>query len=241
MTREKPRLVLKHDRPGRTRLLIGVVAMAFVLGGYGAYQFGLSRGGFEGGPIGNGETDLVRENRRLAGDNRALKQKVARLETDFTVDRQAYDQIEAKLVELQARIMEQEEDLAFYKSIVAPEDGAVGLRVQNLEVVNSADPRSFRVEWVLIQAKQHDRRVSGVVNFSVEGTQGGRTVTYPLADLDASTESDGSVPFSFRYFQEFEHELTFPADFVPEKIHLEVRPTGRSARTLRDSFDWLPG
>jgi len=241
MTPEKHRLVLKRERPGRTRLVIGVVAMAVVLGGYGMYQLGLARGGFEDGVVRSGETDLVRENRRLAGDNRALKQKVARLETDYAVDRRAFDQIEAQLGDLQARIMEQEEDLAFYKSIVAPEDGAVGLRVQNLEVQNSADPRSFRVEWVLIQAKQHDRRVSGVVNFSVEGTQAGRSVTFPLADLDASAEGDGAVPFSFRYFQEFAYELTFPADFVPEKIHLEVRPTGRSARTLRDSFDWLPG
>ena len=243
MSREKPKLVLRQDRPGRTRLVIGAIAMAFVVVGYGMYKLGRYHGEIGEFDIGVGtdDVDLQRENRRLAGDNRALKQKVARLETDLNVDRQAFDKIESQLVDLQARIMEQEEDLAFYKSIVAPEDGAVGLRVQKLEVVNGADPLSFRVQWVLIQAKQHDRRVSGVVNFAVEGTQEGRTVTYPLADLDGDTEGDGTVPFSFRYFQDFERDLTLPVGFVPTRIHMEVRPTGRSARTLRDSFDWLPG
>ncbi len=241
MSRDETRLVLHRHRPGRTRLIFGVAATLLVIAGYGLFQFG--RSGSEVGTFNSNsdQADLIRENRRLAGDNRALKQKVARLETDLRVDRQAYDQIEAQLVDLQARIMEQEEDLAFYKSIVAPEDGAVGLRVQKLVVQNGADPTSFRVRWVLIQAKEHDRRVSGVVDFSVEGTQDGKTVTYRLADLDAGLKGNGELPFSFRYFQDFEHELTLPKGFVPARIHLEVRPTGRSARTLRDSFEWLPG
>ncbi len=241
MSRDETRLVLHRHRPGRTRLIIGVAATLLVTAGYGLYQFGRSGNGVGAFNSNSDQADLIRENRRLAGDNRALKQKVARLETDLTVDRQAYDQIEAQLVDLQARIMEQEEDLAFYKSIVAPEDGAVGLRVQKLVVQNGADPASFRVRWVLIQAKEHDRRVSGVVDFSVEGTQDGKTVTYGLADLDAGLKGNGELPFSFRYFQDFEHELTLPKGFVPARIHLEVRPTGRSARTLRDTFEWLPG
>jgi hypothetical protein len=241
MSRDETRLVLHRHRPGRTRLIIGVAATLLVTAGYGLYQFGRSGSGAGAFNSNSDQADLIRENRRLAGDNRALKQKVARLETDLTVDRQAYDQIEAQLVDLQARIMEQEEDLAFYKSIVAPEDGAVGLRVQKLVVQNGADPTSFRVRWVLIQAKEHDRRVSGVVDFSVEGTQDGKTVTYGLADLDAGLKGNGELPFSFRYFQDFEHELTLPKGFVPARIHLEVRPTGRSARTLRDTFEWLPG
>lgn len=212
--------------------------MLLVSVGYGLFELGRYRAGFD--LLGAREQSDEQEAaiRRLKKENEGLSQRIALLETGHDVDKEAYRQVESRLTELQAKIMEQQEDLAFYKGIIAPEDGVAGLRVQEFQLLPMTESNSFRFRLVLVQAKQHDRRVSGVVDFSVDGAEDGRTVSYGLAKLAPKLEGNGELAFSFRYFQDFEHNLLLPEGFTPERVHIEVRPKGRSARTLRKTYDW---
>ena len=85
-----------------------------------------------------------------------LKQEIALLETHREIDREAYQVVETNLTELQRKIQEQTEAIAFYRGIVSPKDGGRGLRVQDLKLTRGKDERHYNVRLVLVQVMQHD-------------------------------------------------------------------------------------
>lgn len=167
----------------------------------------------------------------------SLKEEVALLETHRNIDREAYNEVEASLISLQAKIQEQSDAIAFYRGIVSPADGAAGLRVQDLKLSRGSTERAYKVRLVLVQSLKHDRKVSGDVSLTIEGIQDGATATYAYAQLlpDAAEES---WAFSFRYFQDFDREIILPDGFKPERINVEVRSRTRSVASIAESFSW---
>jgi septal ring factor EnvC (AmiA/AmiB activator) len=166
-----------------------------------------------------------------------LKQEIAVLETHREIDREAYKEVEGSLISLQAKIQEQRDAIAFYRGIVSPADGKPGLRVQNLKLTRGAEEREFNLRLVLVQAMKHDRKVSGNVTLSVEGSEGGEAKTYALTEL-LPADAESAWPFSFRYFQDFDRRLVLPDGFTPERIRVEVRSRTRSISSIEESYAW---
>ncbi|MEM7430977.1 MAG: DUF6776 family protein [Pseudomonadota bacterium] len=166
-----------------------------------------------------------------------LKQEVALLETHRDIEKEAYKEVEASLVELQAKIQEQTDAIGFYRGIVSPRDGAAGLRVQDLELTRTATERAFNVRLVLVQSMVHDRKVSGDVNFTVRGLKDGVEASIPYSELLAE-DADEQWAFSFRYFQDFNREIVLPDGFEPESILIEVRSRTRSIDSIEESYTW---
>ena len=110
---------------------------------------------------------------RLEQEIVGLKEEITLLETHRDIDREAYKEVEESLLTLQAKIQEQQDAIAFYRGIVSPADGNKGLRVQDLKLTRGKDEREFNLRLVLVQAMKHDRKVSGDVNLSVQGSQDG--------------------------------------------------------------------
>ncbi len=206
---------------------------------YLAFEFGRVQGGYSFLDAAGVRAELKDEIASLEDASEALRRQVAVLETAREVDREAYGQVEVNLASLQEQIQAQEEELAFYRGIVAPEDGAAGLKIQALELTpaDAETGSKFRLHLVLVQAAKHDRRVSGVVNLVVAGEADGATVSYPLADLANGDEFD-KLAFSFRYFQDFQADLVLPSNFRPQRVEVELRPSGRGAKPVERVFDW---
>jgi len=167
----------------------------------------------------------------------SLKQEIALLETHRDIDREAYKEVEASLTALQAKIQEQTDAIAFYRGIVSPEDGAAGLKVQDLRLTRGQEERAYNVRLVLVQSLKHDRKVSGDVSLSIAGEQGGAETTYEYPQLLREDE-DAAWPFSFRYFQDFDREIVLPDGFTPERITIEVRSKTRSISSIEESYSW---
>lgn len=229
-------LVIKTRRPYRTLAFRALLLLAFAFAAYLMYEYGRFRGGFN-------QIEAMQERRTLqgqidalAGENAALRDRIALLETSHDIDKEAAAQMERSIAELHARMLEQRKELSLYRGIVSPEDGVEGLRVQDLDVEPRLEESHYRLKLVLIQALKHDQRVAGVVNLSVDGAENGRSVSYPMSDITADRAED--LRFSFRYFQDFEKDLVLPDDFEPERINVEILPNGRSADSIRQSFDW---
>lgn len=170
---------------------------------------------------------------RIAG----LNEQIALLETHREIDRNAYEKVEASLNDLQRKIQEQREAIAFYRGIISPADGGHGLRVQDLKVTKGMEEREYHVSLVLVQVMEHHRNVRGDVEFSLEGAQDGEAVTYTLEQL-VPADQDSDWPFSFRYFQAFERDLILPDGFTPEKVNIEVRSRTKSVASIEQSFLW---
>ncbi len=170
----------------------------------------------------------------------ALNEEITLLQTHRDIDRTAYKDVEGGLTDLQRKIQEQRDAIAFYRGIVSPADGGRGLRVQDLKLTKGKEDQAYIVRLVLIQVMQHDRAVKGDVGFSLEGEQDGVATTYTLREL-VPPDEDSSWPFSFRYFQDFDRELVLPDGFMPERITIEVRSRTKAIASIEQSYLWQTG
>ena len=224
----------------RNWLLAGVVLLLIAVSGYLVFEFGRISAGYN--IVDVGKERQAYEDRIMALDDEivALKQDVAMLETHREIDREAYKEVEASLASLQAKIQEQRDAIAFYRGIVSPADGKSGLRVQDLKLTRGSAEREFNLRLVLVQAMKHDRKVSGDVTLSVQGSQDGVETIYTLNQL-IPAEAESAWPFSFRYFQDFDRQLILPDGFTPELIRVEVRSKTRSIQSIEESYAWATG
>ena len=233
MTLETRKLVVRPQGLRRGPLLWAAVGLAAAVLLWVAFEFGRPRGGYS---VAGGYA----ERRQLTGEVETLTARVRELEAQLAtveiakrVDREAYAQVEKSLADLQQQLGEQSQELAFYRGIVSPADGTVGLRVQRLLVQPTAEPGRYRLRIVLIQAARQDAIVTGTVAITLDGQRGGSAASLDLEALGR----ERPLPYSFRYFEEVETEVQVPADFAPARVQIEVRPRGAEA-PVRASYAW---
>ena len=207
------------------------------MAGYLVFEYGRISAGYNTIDAANEraafEAEIVARDDRIA----ELEQEVALLETHREIDREAYTEVEGSLLELQAKIQEQRDAIAFYRGIVSPADGRPGLRIQDFRLTRGAEERHFNLRLVLVQAMKHDRKVSGNVNLSIEGDLDGVDKTYSYAEL-LPEEGQAAWAFSFRYFQDFNRQVVLPDGFTPQRVKVEVESRTRSIPSIEESFAW---
>jgi len=208
-----------------------------LIAGYLVYEYGRISAGYDTIDAANQRGALQAHIDTLDDEIEALKQEVALQETHRDIERVAYKDVEANLIMLEAKIVEQQDAIAFYRGIVSPADSKPGLRVQDFKLTRGREEREFILRLVLVQAMKHDRKVSGDVALSVEGSENGETKSYALSEL-LPADANSAWPFSFRYFQDFDRQIVLPDGFTPERVHVEVRSRTRSISSIEESFAW---
>lgn len=228
-----------HQKQGMRRnwLIGGIVVLLITASGYLIFEFGRISAGYDIVDVANEKEAYEEHIRALDNTIVELQQEVALLETHREIDRTAYKEVEGSLMSLQAKIQEQRDAIAFYRGIVSPADGKSGLRVQDLQISRGNAEREFNLRLVLVQAMKHDRKVSGDVALSVQGSQDGIDTVYTLKQL-IPADAESAWPFSFRYFQDFDRKLVLPDGFTPERIRVEVRSKTRSIQSIDESYAW---
>ena len=178
--------------------------------------------------------------RQLAGADQQieeLRRQNALLETSRKIDEEAYRQVEGKLSALQNEILQQREELAFYRGILA--DQETGLRIQGLELIAGETAQMFSLRLVLAQAMRATRRISGSIDLRVEGQRDGQPASLDLAALGVTGERRRALTsFSFRYFQNLEADLALPEGFAPERLVVTLKPNGSKAEPQEKVFEW---
>jgi len=164
----------------------------------------------------------------------ALETQVAHFEVSSRIDKEANAQIEKSLADLDGRLGEQAQELAFYRSVVSPKDVAPGLRIVRLQILPATQALHYRLRIVLVQGGRPQGTVSGTLAVSVDGQQAGQVVNLPL---DLGTPGRKELAFGLRSFQELEPEIVLPADFVAQRVQVEARPKGAEA-PLREAVPW---
>lgn len=219
----------------RTRILGATAVAAILAGGWLVYEAGRLHAGYNRLDAARQRDELETRVAELAAEEQRLREQVIKLETLRKTDQEAYKAIDEGFRSLQDKIQEQREAIAFYRGIISPADSSTGLRVQDFQVLRGAEEARYRLRVVLVQVKQHHRRVSGTVRLSVDGAREGEAVSIPFAQL-APEGSDTDWAFSFRYFQDFERDLVLPAGFVPVRVNIELMQSGDSG--IKQSFPW---
>lgn len=229
-------LVVKAHTPWRTRLLFALSAVALVLGGYSLFEYGQFSAGFDRAASLGDQASLKRLNRKLEAQVAELREQKAVLERTSQIDHQSNADLQVTLKNLQDEILELKEELAFYRGIVSPRDATPGLRLQSFRLDPTGVARHYRYTVVLTQVLKNDTVTRGSVHLLIEGVQNGRQKELSLADVTEKAIKE--LTYQFKYFQNIDGELVLPANYVAQRVTVQVLPGGRVQDKIEETFDW---
>lgn len=180
---------------------------------------------------------LVSDLGALRASVASLREQLAIFEKGDEIDRRTSENLRETVSVLGLTVTQLEEEVAFYKSIMSPEDGEEGLKIHSVDIVPTDNPSQFHYSVVLAQVKTNSKTVRGRVLMAVSGSQAGENVTLPLASLSDEVDSEGPE-YRFRYYQEISGNLLLPQDFIPEQIQIVLRPSGSQSNTVEAIRSW---
>ncbi len=228
-----PQLIVHEHDPVKRWILIAALVFAVIAGGFLVYDYGRSRADFDFTSLEN-EREVMQERlEKLTNEIDGVQQKLVASERGSEIEQQAYSEVDDSLRDLQSEILELQEEVAFYRSIVAPRESSRGLRIQRFKITPAAQDRTFRYKLVLTQVIKNNRITRGKIAIQIEGVQNGKRRSMKLADV--SVEKQDKLPFKFKYFQNFEGDIILPDGFVPSRVNIKVTS---NRVTLDKTFSW---
>jgi len=236
MTRRNLIINTRLPRISRVAIAIGLISSVVVV--WLVYQLGQIQAGHNQFEARAEYQMLHSQLDQVETDNEALSRKVAQLEMSIKISSEAYKLVEGGQQDLQATILEQQEQLEFYKGIVSSPDQEAGLRIQGFELLKGDAAASFNVRLVLAQTLRSNRTINGFVEMRVEGVRDGEPVSLNLAQMSGQEQLSNRLDFSFRYFQGIRTVLVLPDGFAPQRVIVKLTPKGRAAKAVEETFDW---
>lgn len=232
------RMVVVPHRPWyRGVIYVGLCLATMGATGWLAYQFGVGRGVALNVEVAGEDEMQV----RLADAQEQL-QEMRRKITAFRVGGEIDDE-SARLVRIEIRALQdiiasQNEEISFYKRVLAPADTDEGLRIDRFDITPNAGGRVAYTLLLTQVVDEHDY-VEGGLEIFVLGDNGGEEKRLMLSELDKGKEN--VVPFRFLYFQNISGEMQIPDGFEPREVLIVARSTEPDARTFEKRIDWSAG
>ncbi len=210
-------------------MLAGTMAMFFFLGrGYQDYK--LERLQLE-------REFLLSRVDELETRNHNLVEKNAHLLGGSKIERDAYELANQELVRLQQQLLEQKEELAFYRGIVSPNDAKLGVNLQTFEVRKKNNQNQFSYKMILTKNGKSTVKVRGDTKILIRGEQDGEVSEKDITDL-ALEKSSTDTTFAFRYFQVFEGDIALPDGFKPFEVEIGIKPTTKKVESYSETISW---
>lgn len=154
------------------------------------------------------------------------------------VDRKAVDDIRASVREQKQIIAELNEEISFYRGLMAPTDREKGLSIRGWELYPGSKPDSYQYKLVLQQLALKHTVLKGLVSVRVAGLQDGVEKTYSLEQLTADDESL-ALKLRFRYFQNIEGKLKIPTGFEPQRVDVVAKAISPKVATVEKHYGWV--
>lgn len=234
---QQDQLIIKRYNPwdkARRNLLMVIIVIVI---GVGGYYGGLVNSVDEIQSL-SLQRDILQESLADAEHTiSSMSQRVSILEKGGEVDRKATEGIRQTVIELKSQIATLEEEVSFYKGIMAPGGNDKGLRVSKIDVIPEENSNRFRYSIMLTQVSDNSSYISGLAAVNIVGIRNGERIILPLRDLDSDVTELG-VKFRFRYFQEIAGTLTLPSQFVPEQVQVVSQSTGSKAQRVEQTINW---
>lgn len=211
---------------------------ALAVGGvllYGAFEYGRSAAGYFALSSLHEREALASRVRQLDAQRQLLERRLAAREVAGKVDAEAQSEAQTMIGELQAELARQQQELDFYRGLVAEKFGTGTIKVQELTVKPLQGTR-FMVAVTLVHSATRDATATGSLTLAVNGSRRGALTRVGLEDLTADRRK--RVDFSLRYFTTVEVPVVLPPDFTPASVELEFRSSRSGPDPVRQSFPW---
>lgn len=157
------------------------------------------------------------------------------LERNSKIEDDTTGQLKKSLSEAQNEALELKKELAFYKSIVAPEQGKPSIVVQTIQLKKDL-VGDYDYKIMISQQGRNDRFARGTLEVSIEGNNQG--VNQVLALNDVSADVKNPMKFGMKYFQNFTGKLTLPQGFAAESMRVKVKPSSKTLEAVDEIFPW---
>jgi len=186
------------------------------------------------------ERDQLQQDYQMAQDEIAsYSQRISMLEKGGEVDRKSTEGLRQNLVDLRSQIATLQEEVAFYKGIMAPSTRKQDLRIQKIEIAKTLEERRFKYKVVLTQVGTNQRFISGLAAVNITGVLNGKQKVFGLRDVSDDVQDYG-IKYKFRYFQEIEGELVLPEGYIPESVEVVLQSNGSKSKRIEMTQAW-PG
>lgn len=218
-----------------TRIIVLCLMLALAVGGY---YFGQWSVWHERGAAVVERNELRVTARQQEKELVELRRRLLVTESSNAVDKQAQQEVQQTVLNLNARIAKLENELHFYQRVMAPEKADRGLRIDRFDIKPTDDPRVFDYQLVITQVTDNNSFIEGRALVSLVGSRGQTlNVTLPLKDVSPEVD-ELSVRFRFRFFQNVAGQIHLPKGFKPEKVQVILQSTGNKAMRIETEFDW---
>lgn len=234
-------------KPGTTHKLIVIqrpvlwVVGLFLLTGalllmvWGAYEYGRYSAGYDSSGSSQYIVNLEKALNEAKAEIVETRRQASMLERNRQIDEDASKQVQQSLVKAQEEVLALKKDLAFYKSIVAPELGNRSIAIQTFELKPDSEG-NFQYKLMVSQRGRNDVFARGTIKITIEGKKQGTATTLKLSDISNDTKK--VMKFGFKYFQNFEGTLTLPETFKPDSVHVRVNPKSGKLKPIDEQFAW---
>ena len=231
-----PKLVVTTYAPTRRWVTIVVLLLILAAGVYGMFEFGRYSAGFDAPAALKQRAALRAEIEAHEATISELRAKVAQLESSTVGQTREREEVQRTIGELQAQVARANQELAFFRGIVTQNANSAEVKIQQARMVATATANKFRVRVTLVQPMKPDTVVSGVVVLSVDGEVDGKPGRADFATLSGGKRRE--IPFTFRYLENIEEEITVPPGMKPEQLLVEVRSNRRGSAPVQQSYVW---
>jgi hypothetical protein len=164
------------------------------------------------------------------------RREIAALEIGRRVDREAQLEVQRMLGELQSQVARQNQDLEFYRAVLAKEFGAGAARLQSVAIRRAPGDGGFVVEIAIVRPSARDRPIQGAVRLGLSGTRAGALVELPMRELTVGRQRQ--VLFSIRNFETVRLPVVVPHDVRPGALTIELTLPPSSRLEDRKVVSW---
>jgi hypothetical protein len=230
-----PQVVHRGSRA--RRILVGLATTLIGLFGvYVVYELGRYNAGYDRQAVGQQRTELEVKIEHLEAENRGLRTKLAELDTIRLGRAREQAEVARAMGDLQAQVAKQSQELAFYRGVVAQGAANLGVKIEDLRIAAAPQPNVYMVHMALVRSGRAETLAAGTLQLSVDGELAGGEKTLDLATLTGGRQQ--ALRYDFRYFQDFDQELTVPAGFKAAHLVVEVHSNRRDVTPLSQTFLW---
>ena len=230
-------MVVVPHRPGLRWLLRLALIASVLVAGFGSYHYGYRSGIQLRGSVVDERNELLTRLESITAEKLELEQSIELLKRNRELDQAAVEGVRLSEREMQQRIFECQEEVAFYKGIMTSKKK--GLNIDGLVLEQTSSPRRYRYNLVIQQFAINHTILTGFVQMSVIGVDGPdqRRTELSLSQISDEVKNQ-DIKLRFRYFQNIEGELVLPEGFEPEGIRVVAQKQGASKPPKEEYFDW---
>ncbi len=226
------------------RLLFILVGLALL---WGAYEMGYMQSEEDIIKEKRGRNSLLLQQKILKKRNRELSKDILHLERKFLLEQKACEIVKSDMSREQEKILALEQQVDFYKGILAPDAGRDRIYLQSLEIIPILPPDDLKAEtgsetqnyyqyrFIIAQKMKKRTYTKGKIRIFIKGLNNNKPVKLPLQELiisnnkaakkakaEKNSSGEQGFKYSFKYFQEFSGIIVLPEKMEPQDVDVII-------------------